>query len=172
MPAGTPKREPAAQMRMSHALAITMPPPMQNPLIMAITGFGASTSEAVAAVTAAVKMWLAVELCRASSNSAMSAPEMKALSPAPRTTMARTAGIAGQSSDGLRQSLPHVQPDGVEPFRLVEGQPADRPLHACHQPALGKLHDGLHGLPFGACCVDPRGQAGYENPWKSAMPDA
>ena len=55
MPAGTPKREPSAQMRISHALAITMPPPMQKPLIIAMTGTGAAISEAVAAVTAAVK---------------------------------------------------------------------------------------------------------------------
>ena len=41
-------------MRMSQAVATTMPPPMQKPLIIAMVGTGASISDAVALLTDAV----------------------------------------------------------------------------------------------------------------------
>ncbi len=51
---------------------------------------------------------------RSLSNSAMSAPEMKALSPAPRTTIARTPGALVRLATAGGQGIPHIQPHGVE----------------------------------------------------------
>ena len=64
----------------------------------------------------------------------MSAPETKALSPAPASTTTRIARIGAEILEHPRNRFPHVQRDGVAPLGIVEDEPADRAVLARDDP--------------------------------------
>ena len=89
---GIPTLQVASATRRSHDAAISRPAPRQNPDIRATTGTGARR---IASHTS----WIEVMKGRAASGVTstmylMSAPPMSALSPFPRSTTARTSGLA------------------------------------------------------------------------------
>ena len=76
---------------MSACRAVSRPPPMQKPRIMAMTGFSRLPQERSRAACPLSYSARAAGEVRCSANSEMSAPEAKALSPAPVRTTTRTS---------------------------------------------------------------------------------
>ncbi len=77
---------------MSAFIAVSSPPPMQYPRIIAITGFSIDRHAPHDACSAASYSARASTAVRRVSNSEMSAPDTNAWSPAPRTTTTCTSG--------------------------------------------------------------------------------
>ena len=86
------------QIRISHAAAIPNPPPKQNPRIFAMIGFEHASGACIAPDTASSYCSWACCEARNSLNCEMSAPEIKAFSPSPATTITRTSGSASNAS--------------------------------------------------------------------------
>jgi hypothetical protein len=91
----TPKTAVGSANRRSHEAAISTPPPMQWPRIIATVGFGNSRSAACAARLSRRTSAIGSPGSAPLSRSEMSAPEQK-LGPAPVTTRARTAGSSAR----------------------------------------------------------------------------
>ena len=77
---------------------MSSPAPRQNPRIMAMTGFASALQERLITAWAWSYSARAAGEVRKSPNSEMSAPETKALSPAPVSTTTRTSGSACSAS--------------------------------------------------------------------------
>src|SRR5580698_2226370 len=88
-------------MRMSACSAVSSPPPMQNPRIMAMTGLSRTRQAASAVRAASSNCARASGEVRRSPNSEMSAPDTNALSPA----AASTAGSAERISTDMALRL-------------------------------------------------------------------
>src|SRR5712691_4282792 len=84
-----PKRLEAPQMRRSHCVMTSSPPPTHTPWIMATIGCRQRAIAPIVASSAAPYFFASFAFLRVVSNSEMSAPAAKALSPAPRITMQR-----------------------------------------------------------------------------------
>src|SRR5215472_4386848 len=85
-------------MRMSACSAVSSPPPMQKPRIIAMTGL-LRPVHAPASAAWPLSYWArASGDVRCSPNSEMSAPDANALSPAPVTTSTRTPGSASSAA--------------------------------------------------------------------------
>src|SRR5260221_6499769 len=85
-----PKRLEAPQMRRSHCVIPSSPPPTATAWIMATIGCRHRAIAPMVASSAAPYFFASFAFLRVVSNSEMSAPAAKALSPAPRITMQRS----------------------------------------------------------------------------------
>src|SRR5712672_3715200 len=85
-----PKRLEAPQMRRSHWVMTSSPPPTQTPWIIATIGWRHRAIAPIVASSTAPYFFALFAFLRVVSNSEMSAPAAKALSPAPRITMQRS----------------------------------------------------------------------------------
>src|SRR6266513_2134360 len=92
-----PKRLEAPQMRRSHCEMTSSPPPTQTPWIMATIGCRHRSIARIVASSTAPYFFATLAFLRVVSNSEMSAPAAKALSPAPRITMQRKRLSASSS---------------------------------------------------------------------------
>src|SRR5258706_312817 len=85
-----PKRLEAPQMRRSHCVITSSPPPTHTPWIMATIGCRQRAIAPIVFSSTAPYFFASFAFLRVVSNSEMSAPAAKALSPAPRITMQRS----------------------------------------------------------------------------------
>src|SRR5712671_3794187 len=85
-----PKRLDAPQIRRSHCVMTSSPPPTHTPWIMATIGCRQRAIEPIVFSSTAPYFFASFAFLRVVSNSEMSAPAAKALSPAPRITMQRS----------------------------------------------------------------------------------
>src|SRR6266581_2680175 len=92
-----PKRLEAPQMRKSHCVMTSSPPPTQTPWIIATIGCRHRAIAPIVASRTAPYFFALFAFLRVVSNSEMSAPAAKALSPAPRITTQRKALSASSS---------------------------------------------------------------------------
>src|SRR6266478_1914821 len=92
-----PKRLEAPQMRRSHCEMTSSPPPTQTPWIIATIGCRHRAIAPIVASSTAPYFFAVFAFLRVVSNSEMSAPAAKALSPAPRITMQRKSLSASSS---------------------------------------------------------------------------
>src|SRR5437867_2729674 len=100
---------------MSQFSAVATPPPMQKPRIRAIVGLAHLPSLACAVWPTSSYRATCSGVARVWSNSEMSAPATKALSPAPVTTTTRISGSASNASriDGIAA---HISKDAALRF--------------------------------------------------------
>src|SRR5437773_3676279 len=92
-----PKRLEAPQMRRSHCVMTSSPPPTQTPWIIATIGWRHRASAPIVASSTTPYFFAVFAFLRVVSNSEMSAPAAKALSPAPRITTQRRRLSASSS---------------------------------------------------------------------------
>src|SRR5437899_8436050 len=92
-----PKRLEAPQMRRSHCVMTSSPPPTHTPWIIATIGCRQRAIAPIVASSTAPYFFALFALLRVVSNSEMSAPAAKALSPAPRITTQPKALSASSS---------------------------------------------------------------------------
>src|SRR6266513_2282406 len=92
-----PKRLEAPQMRRSHCVMTSSPPPTQTPWIIATIGCRHRAIAPIVASSTAPYFFALFAFLRVVSNSEMSAPAAKALSPAPRITTQRKRLSASSS---------------------------------------------------------------------------
>src|SRR6266513_6496396 len=92
-----PKRLVAPQMRRSHCVMTSSPPPTQTPWIIATIGCRQRAIAPIVASSTAPYFCALFAFLRVVSNSEMSAPAAKALSPAPRITLQRKRLSASSS---------------------------------------------------------------------------
>src|SRR2546430_2619720 len=92
-----PKRLEVPQMRRSHCVMISSPPPTQTPWIIATIGCRHRAIAPIVASSTAPYFFALFAFLRVVSNSEMSAPAAKALSPAPRITTQRKRLSASSS---------------------------------------------------------------------------
>src|SRR5712692_2290624 len=85
-----PKRLEVPQMRRSHCEMTSSPPPTHTPWIIATIGCLHRAIAAIVASSTAPYFFASLAFLRVVSNSEMSAPAAKALSPAPRITIQRS----------------------------------------------------------------------------------
>ncbi len=95
---------------MSACMAMPSPPPRQKPWMRAITGLAKSPSLRRPALVSRSYSCCASALLRLLANWLMSAPDTKALSPAPVRTTTRTAGSSAQPSR-IADSPSHISTD-------------------------------------------------------------
>src|SRR5690349_18041835 len=105
-----PNLESSLQMRRSQVSAVPSPPPMQKPRIIAMVGFGHSSSLVTMVTDTLLYSATASGLARFSLNSLMSAPDTNALSPAPFNTITRIAGSEMNSFSAM-SSPSHISYD-------------------------------------------------------------
>src|SRR6266849_2102628 len=94
---GMPHRLAAPHMRRSHCEMTSSPPPTQTPWIIATIGCRHRAIAPIVASSTAPYFFATLAFLRVVSNSEMSAPAAKALSPAPRITMQRKTLSASSS---------------------------------------------------------------------------
>src|SRR5882762_332382 len=92
-----PKRLEAPQIRRSHCVITSRPPPTHTPWIMATIGCRHRAIAPIVASSTTPYFFASLAFLRVVSNSEMSAPAAKALSPAPRITMQRKRLSASSS---------------------------------------------------------------------------
>src|SRR5258705_184021 len=125
-----PKRLEAPQMRRSHCVMISSPPPTQTPWIIATTGCRHRAIAPIVASSTAPYFFELFAFLRVVSNSEMSAPAAKALSPAPRITMQRKRWSASSSRMTSPSRVHEPRPSALSLSGLLSVTVAISPLRA------------------------------------------
>ncbi len=98
LPSGMPKRASSVAMHTSQAVASSQPPPTASPRTAAMTGIGIVVNALRQTARLSLYSAASAALMRVFGNSLMSAPAANALSPAPRSTTARSPDSPARSS--------------------------------------------------------------------------
>src|SRR5260221_2083691 len=125
-----PKRLEAPQMRRSHCVITSSPPPTHTPWIMATIGCRHRAIAPIVASSAAPYFFASLAFLRVVSNSDMSAPAAKALAPAPRLTMQRRDWSASSSPIASPSRVHEPRPSALSLSGLLSVTAAISPRRA------------------------------------------
>src|SRR5712671_5097459 len=125
-----PKRLEAPQIRRSHCVVTSSPPPTHTPWIIATIGCRHRAIAPIVASSTAPYFFALFAFLRVVSNSEISAPAAKALSPAPRITMQRKSLSASSSRIASPRRFHEPRPSALSLSGLLSVTVAISPLRA------------------------------------------